>query len=82
MTFAAATPALAVNGEPAQTPSASAEALSVEESAVQLYDAEVNLHYARQSCVDVWILAAYDHLHRAVQAHADACRRRQATPDR
>jgi hypothetical protein len=49
------------------------------DAAARLYDAEVNLHQARQSGVDTWISAAYDLLHRAVQAHADACRVSAAT---
>jgi hypothetical protein len=56
---------------PAQVPTAPT---SAEDAASRLYDAEVNLHHARQSCMDEWISAAYDHLHLALEAHARACR--------
>jgi hypothetical protein len=46
--------------------------LGVADTAARLYDAEVNLHHARQSGIDAWISAAYDHLHLALQSHAEA----------
>jgi hypothetical protein len=33
----------------------------------EIYDAEVALHIARQSGVDSWIAAAYEHLHVALE---------------
>jgi hypothetical protein len=48
---------------------------SKEDVARRLYDAEIALHYARQTAVDAWIAAAYDRLHEAVEeyvANADA----------
>ena len=38
----------------------------VSTAARHLYEADCALHIARQSAVDTWISAAYDHLHRAV----------------
>jgi hypothetical protein len=43
----------------------------VERAAQALYDAEVNLHIARQTGVDRWIDAAYDRLHLAVVRHRE-----------
>jgi hypothetical protein len=37
-----------------------------------MYEAEIALHAARQTHVDVWIGSAYDNLHRAVAAHRAA----------
>jgi hypothetical protein len=44
----------------------------VDVAARRLYDAEVALHIARQTRVDSWIRAAYDHLHLAVVEHVAA----------
>jgi hypothetical protein len=41
-------------------------------TARRLYDAEVQLHIARQTHVDVWIAAAYDKLHVAIREHLAA----------
>jgi hypothetical protein len=75
------------------TAGAAATALStpredrVSEAARHLYEAEFALHIARQSGVDAWIMAAYDHLHPAVieyeaalAASAEAGRGRQTGP--
>jgi hypothetical protein len=73
MTLAAVPmPALTVGYAPAANLTGSTTPLRGADTAARLYDAEVNLHYARQSGIDPWILAAYDHLHLAVQAHAQA----------
>jgi hypothetical protein len=70
MTLAAVPrPAQPVSDAPAPIPTASTTPPRVADTAARLYDAEVNLHYARQSGIDPWILAAYDHLHLALQAH-------------
>jgi hypothetical protein len=70
MTLAAPIPTRPVAGAPAAGPAAP---LAVEDAEARLYDAEVNLHHARQSGIDSWISAAYDHLHLALLAHAAAC---------
>ena len=81
MMLAAARPALTSDGSPEHAPSArtapteaSTDRPSLQETAARLFDAEVNLHRARQSGLDAWIAAAYEHLHLAVQAYAEACR--------
>jgi hypothetical protein len=74
MTLAATILAVPTSGASAHSPTVPAGALSVADAAARLYDAEINLHQARSSCVDAWISAAYDHLHRAVEAHAEARR--------
>jgi len=38
-----------------------------------MYDAEIALHIARQTGVDTWIAAAYDHLHEAIAHHLALC---------
>jgi hypothetical protein len=43
-----------------------------------MYDAETALHAARQTHVDAWIAAAYDHLHAAILEHTAAV---EATPE-
>jgi hypothetical protein len=43
-----------------------------EQTARELYEAEVALHHARQSGVDHWVGAAGDHLHIAVVRHQHA----------
>jgi hypothetical protein len=34
----------------------------------------MNLHHARQSGIDAWVSAAYDHLHLALKAYGEASR--------
>ena len=46
--------------------------MRIAHAAIQLYEAEVALHAARQSGVDAWVAAAYDHLHLAICEHSDA----------
>jgi hypothetical protein len=41
-------------------------------AARRLYEAEVQLHIARQTQVDAWIAAASDKLHIAIQEHVAA----------
>jgi hypothetical protein len=41
-------------------------------AARRMYDAESALHAARQTEVDVWIVAAYEKLHAAIVEHTDA----------
>ncbi|HJQ42843.1 MAG TPA: hypothetical protein VJ831_07155 [Jatrophihabitantaceae bacterium] len=41
-------------------------------TACRLYEAEVQLHIAHQSQVDVWIRAASEKLHAAIQEHSAA----------
>jgi hypothetical protein len=53
-------------------PVGSTSPLRAADTAARVYDAEMNLHYARQSGIDAWIVAAYDQLHAALQAHAHA----------
>jgi hypothetical protein len=43
-----------------------------EQTAAQLYNAELALHCAHQAHVDAWISAASDRLHEAVVAHLRA----------
>lgn len=69
----AGVPALQVAGVPASVPTGPTTARRVADTAARVYDAEVNLHHARQSGIDAWISAAYDHLHLALGAHAEAC---------
>lgn len=71
MTLAASIPALQPAGAPAPV---TTSALLIGDTAARLYDAEMTLHYARQSGVDPWISAAYDHLHMALEAEAEASR--------
>jgi hypothetical protein len=77
MMLAASDSAVATDATAAHTSTTStqqpAEPTTAEDAASRVYDAEVNLHHARQSCIDDWISAAYDHLHLALQAHARAC---------
>ena len=49
-----------------------AEPSACELAARRMYDAEVALHYARQSHVDAWVEAAYRRLHDAIVAHSRA----------
>jgi hypothetical protein len=72
MTLAAPIFTPPIGDGPAPISTGSTTPLPVADTAARLYDAEVNLHYARQSGIDPWILAAYDHLHLALQAHAHA----------
>jgi hypothetical protein len=55
-----------------ETASAAGSRHRVDDAARALYDAEIALHIARQTGVDHWVSAAYEHLHRAVLAHAAA----------
>ena len=48
------------------------EPWSREDAVQKMYDAEVALHCARQSHVEVWIEAAYRRLHEAIEAYAVA----------
>ncbi len=72
MTLAAPIPAQHVAGVPASMTTGPTTPAGVADTAARVYDAEVNLHHARQSGVGPWISAAYDHLHLALLAHADA----------
>lgn len=71
MTLAVPIPALPSRGASAAFPTGGTASLRAADTAARVYDAEVNLHRARQSGVDPWISAAYDHLHLALQAHAE-----------
>lgn len=44
----------------------------VDTAARHMYEAEITLHYARQSHIDAWVAAAYDRLHEAVLEHTTA----------
>lgn len=72
MTLATSIPALQPAGARGSQTTTATAPLRVADTAARLYDAEVNLHHARQSGIDPWISAAYDHLHLALQAHAEA----------
>jgi hypothetical protein len=48
-------------------------------AARHMYEAEVALHAARQSHVDAWVAAAYDHLHRAISEHLAALEATRST---
>jgi hypothetical protein len=74
MTLAVPIPAQSGRGASAALPSGGTASLRAADTAARVYDAEVNLHHARQSGVDPWISAAYDHLHLALQAHAETHR--------
>jgi hypothetical protein len=58
--------------EPTDQASSTAHPLDV--AARHMYEAEIALHAARQSQVDAWVAAAYEHLHRAIAEHTAATR--------
>jgi hypothetical protein len=59
---------------PSVSPAASGSAARDRIAAAErhMYDAETALHAARQTHVDAWIAAAYDHLHAAILEHTAA----------
>lgn len=60
----------ALNGQ--LTPSDKQVNDGVDTAASHLYDAECAFHYAHQTHVDAWVLAASDRLHAAITVHLDA----------
>jgi hypothetical protein len=50
----------------------------LELAAKRLYDAEIALHIARQTGIDMWVKAAADRMHEAIIAHRELSRRRAA----
>jgi hypothetical protein len=52
---------------------------AAEAASTEVYDAEIALHIARQTGVDAWVAAAYDHLHAALE-HERAVLSRQSWP--
>jgi hypothetical protein len=59
-------------GSAIETDSWVSDPSACELAARRMYDAEVALHYARQSNVDAWVEAAYGRLHDAIVAHSRA----------